>query len=281
MTWRLSGGLQFLASYTFAKSIDDGSGSGGGSSTNGLLNTVQINDTNSIVGNQLDNRANRGVSDFDRTHRFVLSFLWELPSPAFARYSKAGRLFFARWQMSGIFTAMSGLPIDVVDSLAGTFYLGANAGGARPNFALGETRAMATSNIPSGYYFNPLAFARPVVLAGQPIPSSNGTAIANATGTDFGNVSRNILRGPRQSDLDFSISKRFRFDESKNIEFRTEIFNLFNQVNFANPISDLNTVPASGIDPNTGQIRNPGDFGKTISTSNNPRLIQFALKFNF
>ncbi|MDQ3064380.1 MAG: hypothetical protein M3R14_16185, partial [Acidobacteriota bacterium] len=167
------------------------------------------------------------------------------------------------------------------DSMAGTLYLGANAGGARPNFAPGETRATATSNIPSGYYFNPFAFARPVVLAGQPIPSSNGMATASANGTDFGNVGRNILRGPRQSNFDVSISKRFRFDESKNIEFRTEIFNLFNRVNFANPISNLNAVPASGIDPNTGQIRKPGDFGKIISTSNNPRLIQFALKFNF
>ncbi len=48
-----------------------------------------------ILGNQLDNRANRGVSDFDRTHRFVLSYLWDLPRPAFAARSTAGRLLFS------------------------------------------------------------------------------------------------------------------------------------------------------------------------------------------
>jgi len=54
-------------------------------------------------------------------------------------------------------------------------------------------------------------------------------------------------------------------------------------VNFANPISNLNAVQSSGgsIDPNTGQIINPGDFGRIISTSSNPRLIQLALKLNF
>ena len=64
-----------------------------------------------------------------------------------------------------------------------------------------------------------------------------------------------------------------------------EVFNLFNQVNFANPISNLNAVPSSGgsIDQNTGQIipDSAGDFGRIILTSNNPRIIQFALKLNF
>ena len=282
LTRRLSSGLQFLASYTFAKSIDDGSATGGGSGTTGLLNTAQFNDGSTVVGNQLDTRANRGVSDFDRTHRFVLSFIWEVPKPNFARRSKIGSILFSGWQMSGIVTAMSGLPIDVVDSLAGTFYLGANAGGARPNFVSGVS---AMSNVPPGYYFNPFAFKRPTVLTGQTIPSSNGTAIANTTGTDFGNVGRNVLRGPGQFNADLSIGKRFRINESKNIEFRTELFNIFNNVNFANPISNLNAVSSSGgsIDQNSGQIipGRAGDFGRIISTSNNPRLIQFAVKLNF
>jgi hypothetical protein len=91
------------------------------------------------------------------------------------------------------------------------------------------------------------------------------------------------LRGPAQNNVDFSIIKRFAIRESKSIEFRAEFFNLFNHVNFANPISNFNAVPATAIDPNTGQIRNnnPGDFGRIIATSNNPRLIQFALKLDF
>ena len=119
------------------------------------------------------------------------------------------------------------------------------------------------------------------MLAGQVIPSSNGTATASATGTDFGNFGR-VLRGPRQTNVDFSIIKRFPFGEAKNVEFRAEFFNLFNHVNFANPISNLNAVPSTSISANNGQITgDPGDFGRINSTSNNPRLIQLALKLNF
>ena len=124
---------------------------------------------------------------------------------------------------------------------------------------------------------------------GQLIPSSNIGAVAGATCglptvcTDFGNVGRNVLRGPKQMNVDFSIIRRFPFRESKDLEFRAEFFNLFNNVNFANPISNFNAVPSANISPSTGQIINnsPGDFGRINSTSNNPRLIQFAVKLNF
>jgi carboxypeptidase family protein/TonB-dependent receptor-like protein len=280
-TRRFSQGLQFLAAYTYAKSIDNGSG--------GVFGAAGI-DSGPTLGNQFDSQANRGVSNFDRTHRFVSSYLWDLPRPGFATKATAGRWLFSNWQVAGIITAMSGLPIDVVDSNAGSLYLGANNGLSRPSWAPGATRSTATSNIPAGYSFNPFAFARPTVQAGQMIPSSNTGAVGGATCglstvvcTDFGNVGRNVLRGPKQLNVDFSIIKRFRIDEAKNIEFRAEFFNLFNHVNFANPISNLNAVSSSGggVNSNTGQIINPGDFGRITATSNNPRLIQFALKMNF
>ena len=111
---------------------------------------------------------------------------------------------------------------------------------------------------------------------------SGPVPVNSAFGTDIGNVGRNVLRGPRQSNVDLSIIKRFPFRESRNIELRAEFFNLFNQVNLSNPISDFNAVFATGsFDPNTGQIIKPGDFGRITSTSNNPRLIQFAVKFNY
>jgi outer membrane receptor protein involved in Fe transport len=275
LTRRLSQGLQLLASYTYAKSLDNASGSGQGTF-----------DTTIILGNQLDPRANRGVSDFDRTHRFVLSYLWDLPRPTFVARSKVARLLVSNWQVAGIITAMSGQPFDIVDSAAGSFYFGANLlpnALARPSWAAGATRSTAKSNVPPGYFFNPFAFVRPVVQAGQLIPSSNGAARADAFGTDFGNVGRNFLRGPAQTNVDFSVIKRFRLDEAKSVELRAEFFNLFNHVNFANPISNLNAVTSSGgsIDPNTGRIIQPGDFGRITSTSNNPRLIQFAVKLNF
>src|SRR4030095_7715243 len=169
------------------------------------------------------------------------------------------------WQVAGIITAMSGLPIDIVHLNSGSFYFGANSGLSRPSWAPGATRRTAMTNVPAGYYFNPLAFNRPGGQEFQPIPSSNGTAIAGSVppgsplGTDIGNVGRNVLRGPRQSNVDFSIIKRFPISESKNIEMRVGFFNLFNRVNFANPVSNFNAVPLLSVDRNTGRIMNPAD----------------------
>ena len=287
LTKRLAHGLQFLAAYTFAKSIDDASGSGGGAGIVGIVNTGAVNDSSLILGNQNDSRANRGVSDFDRTHRFVLSYLWDLPKPAFAARSGFARRAIWNWHSSAIVTAMSGLPIDVVDTGAGSFYGLANGASplARPNLVPGMSCRNAMQDVPAGYFFNSTVFARPFVQSGQPIPSSDGTATAGPgpVGTDIGNVSRNCLRGPRQVNLDLALAKLFPVAESRNFEFRAEFYNLLNHPNFANPISNLNALSASGgsIDPATGQVLSPGNFGRIISTSNNPRILQFALKFNF
>lgn len=282
LTKRFSKGVQFLAAYTFAKAIDNASGQGGGAGTIGVLNPGAVGETSTILGDQRNNRANRGIADFDRTHRFVLSGIWELPSPKNSGFAKA---VFGGWQVGGIVTLMSGLPIDIIDNGAGSFY-GLSGGSntlARPNYVAGATRDTATSSVPAGYYFNPRAFARPVILAGQPIPSSGAQVIAGSAGTDVGSIGRNILRGPRQNNTDFSLIKRFHFGETKSFEFRTEFFNVFNQVNLANPISDLNAVVSSGgsLDAATGAVVNPGSFGKIISATNNPRIIQFGFKFSY
>jgi hypothetical protein len=281
-TQRFSHGVQFLASYTFAKSLDNASGQGGGAGTGGVVNPGAVGETSGILGNQFNNRANRGLSDFDRRHRFVLSGLWELPTPSFAR-SGIGKALFHGWQMSGVITAMSGLPIDIIDQSAGSLYGFNGAALSRASWAPGATVSTATNNVPAGYFFNPAAFARPVVAAGQPIPSTGGAFIADAAGTDLGNVGRNVLRGPRQTNVDFSFGKQFAVRERNVVEFRAEFFNLMNHVNLANPISDLNAVAATGgsINAATGQIVNPGQFGQIISASSNPRLIQLALKFRF
>jgi hypothetical protein len=137
-------------------------------------------------------------------------------------------------------------------------------------------------NVPDGYFFNATVFARPAVQTGQVIPSSSGAATASAPGTDIGNVGRNCLWGPRQVNLDFALAKLFPISESRSFEFRAEFFNLFNHPNLGNPISNLNAVASGGkIDPTTGQVINAGNFGRIISTSNNSRIIQFGLKFNF
>jgi hypothetical protein len=268
LTKRLAYGLQFLASYTFAKSIDNGSGQGGGAGVGGVVNPGAVGETSAVLGNQLVNTANRGLSDFDRKHRFVLSGLWALPLPGSQGNSATARHLLKGWQIGGIVTAQSGLPIDIVDTGAGSFYglSGGSAALARPNWASGATSSTAMSSASAGYYFNPASFVRPTIVAGAPIPSSGGAAIAGAAGTDIGNVGRNVLRGPRQSNLDFAIMKRFPLRESASLEFRADAFNLFNHVNLANPLSDLNAGPA---------------FGQIISSTTNPRLMQFALKLQF
>jgi outer membrane receptor protein involved in Fe transport len=277
----MSHGLQFQAAYTFSKSIDNASGPGGGAGSDGSIDTSSGYDTAGILGNQLDARGNRGVSDFDRPQRFVAAYTWDVPQPHFAAHSTAGSWLLANWQVSGIVTLMSGLPIDIVDPAGGTLY-GLN--GARPNWAPGASRETAMRNIPPGYYFNPYAFSQAIVQPGQPIPSAQDpNALAGHVGTDIGNVGRNALRGPSQSCVDFSLLKRWPIRESSSIEFRADFFNLLNHSNRNNPVSDISIVPATGgsVDPVTGRILIPGDFGRIIGVSSSPRIIQLALKFSF
>jgi hypothetical protein len=96
-------------------------------------------------------------------------------------------------------------------------------------------------------YFNVACFA-PAVASG-----------------DFGNTGRNILVGPGQRDVDISILKFFPVTERSYFEFRTEFFNAFNNVSFANP---LNILEGPGV-------------GSIVATTTGPRVVQFAAKFNF
>jgi hypothetical protein len=82
---------------------------------------------------------------------------------------------------------------------------------------------------------------------------------------DFGQLGRNIVRGPKQINTDFSVLKVFPVKENHQVEFRAEFFNLFNNVNFANPIN----------------IVSSGNFGQIVATTTGPRVIQFALKYTF
>ncbi len=260
---RFSQGLQFSASYTFSRSIDNASNPGGGANSDGSLDLGGGFDTANVWGNQLNPRANRGISDFDRTHRFVASYVWDLPAPEFAHGSTTAQLLLSNWRLSGTVIAMSGLPVDIFDPRGGLFY---GLFGARPNWAPGANRRTALTNIPAGFYFNPSAFAVATVQPGQPIPSAHDpSALAGDAGSDLGNVGRNVLRGPGQSNVDFSIGKGFPFAESSTLEFHADFFNLFNHASRNNPISDISA----------------GDFGRIVSFSSSPRIIQLSLTFNF
>ena len=273
---RASRHLELQASYTLSKSIDNASNAGGGAFADGTLDRSSGLDTGTVLGNQFSTLANRGLSDFDRTHDFVLNWVWDMPKFSWTTGSRTARLTLTNWQLSGIVLAMSGLPVDIFDPAAGDLY---GLVGARPNWAPGASRRTATSNVPKGYYFNPFAFALPVVAPNQPIPSvQDPTALAPEGGNDIGNVGRNVLRGPFQCDVDISIAKRFPISESKNLAVRADFFNTLNHPSRSNPTSDITT--AASFD-SSGRILSPGDFGRSLSFDSSPRIIQLSLNFSF
>ena len=128
-----------------------------------------------------------------------------------------------------------------------------------------------------------IAFASPVVLSGQVSPSSGDAAVAAAKGTDIGNVGRNCLRGPVQANVDFAVSRGIRVAEGKTLRIRVDAFNVLNRANRAGPVSDLAAAAATGgsLDPNTGRVISGGNFGRIISNSSNPRILQVSIHFDF
>jgi hypothetical protein len=246
---RLSHGLEFQSSYTFSKSIDNGSFPG--------------LDTSGIVGDQRGSSSNRGLSDFDRTHRLASYFIWDVPTFGIRRSAVSTSLV-SDWHLTAIVNVMSGIPIDLVDSGGGSLF---GLLGARPNWAVGgANRKSAIRDVPPGYYFNPSAFAVALVQAGEAIPSAHDpTALAPEGGTDIGNVARNVLRGPHQASIDCSIAKRLRITDSKNLEFNADFFNLTNHANRQNPINDIGDI----------------DFGRIVGFSSSPRIVQLSLKYTF
>ena len=241
LTKRLGHGLQFLASYTFSKSLDD-------AASGSLLGDSRITSD----GDQHHLRLNRGPSDFDRPHRFVASFTYDLPA---YKENAALRSLTSNWEFAGILTAQSGTPLDIVDSLGGALFGGSNTSTgiiSRASFAPGATIGTAggQGSIESrlNQFFNRAAF----------VPAPGGL---------FGDLGRNILRGPNERNIDFSVLRRFpvKWVERSTVEFRAEFFNVFNFVNFANPVTDIEA----------------GTFGQIQNTSTSPRIIQFALKYTF
>ncbi|HLV94195.1 MAG TPA: TonB-dependent receptor [Candidatus Acidoferrales bacterium] len=234
---RLSHGMNLLASYTYSKSLDVTSGGGNASPF----------DLSFITNDQTDPNNAYGPSDFDRTHRFVLSFVQRAPDlrtgPRVARQALSG------WQFSGILVLQSGLPITPVDSTAGTVF----------GNSVSEVRANCTGADPAGSgsvtsrlngYFNPAAFAPPPAIG---------------DGTGFGSCGTGIVRGPDQRNLDLGVQRGFRVTERSNIEFRAEFFNLTNTPKFGLPVRDFSSP----------------SFGVISNSVSNPRIVQLALKFNF
>lgn len=246
VTKRFSRGLQFLSAYTFGKSKDYYSGG-------------TINELFAVAGDQSNWRTNYGPSDFDRRHRFVTSFIYDLPKVV--SESSSAKHLLNNWQLNGIVTLQTGTPFSIVDIVGNNII-------QRANLASGFSGSILTSGSTQSrlnQFFSPAAFAlsRPI-LAGTPLGTPNNPTFD--PNNPFGNTPRNFLHGPGQKNMDFSLVKFIPVTESVKAEFRTEFFNIFNWANFANPNTNI-AVPAT--------------FGRITSTSAGPRVIQFAFKLNF
>ncbi len=239
---RFSRGLQFQAAYTFSKSIDDGS-------------------TFEETLDPFNYRASRGLSLFNSKQRFVVSYDWELPVRKYS--GLAGRVL-DDWEVSGITQFQSGFPIrlnteDDTELINSLFFLGTEAPSLVAPFQKLDPRKVY-SNLgltTAGYWFNPNDFATAATNPGAPVPPlgsfNNGTQ-------------RTICCGPGLIDWDFSVHKKIALSETKYIQFRAEIFNVFNHTNYSNPDGGFSDGTSS--------------FG-LITSAGDPRLLQFALKFGF
>ena len=249
LTHRLSRGLHFNASYTWSKSIDTSSSDPGSTAGSGK---PDVPNSGFVVQGDLRNlEANRAVSDFDRTHRFSLSFVYDVPSFG------SNRRIFTGWQLSGFFQAQSGTPYSIFSP--------------EPEV---QTAAQYADLVRGSGGLYRLGFGRPALCGtlddlrrtGSDITDEafNRDVLCTALGQN-GSLGRNVLRAPTQSRFDFGVVKTTKLSETVAFEFGWDIFNIFNRANFAAPDYELGSP----------------DFGTITSTVGGPRVMQFRAKFKF
>ena len=227
---KFSHGLQFQAAYTYSKTIDDAS------SFENILNPYDLN-------------ATRGDSLFDARHRFVLSYYWEFPVPKYQ--GMKGKLLDG-WAMSGIVTLQSGFPIRITSANDTELFSSFDFEAAgEPN----QVAPFATLNPhkTGGQVFDQALFAD--------APLGN-----NGVFPFVGNAPRSICCGPGINNFDVSFQKFTPIGEKLNLEFRSDIFNIWNHAQFYDVDGDISD---SG-----------GTFGYALKVRD-PRLVQFALKLHF
>ncbi len=251
---RMSKGLQFQASYTLSKSIDDSSG-------------PFLSDFITQAGPVQDyfcRKCDRALSAWDARHNFVFNGTYELPfGPGKLLLSGAsgalGKLA-GGWSIGGIASFRSGLPFTPILSFNNsndgtTLFISDRPDVVGPCKILGDPAK----------WFDPSCFAVP-----QP--------------GKYGNAGRNILRGPDFKNVDLVIAKETPITERARIQFRAEFFNLANHPNFAPPINSTGFNGRGGngeIIFNAGSATPVGSAGRIFTTVTTSRQIQFGLKFLF
>jgi len=239
--------------YTYSKSTD------ATSTGNTAFNTA--------FGDQSNINASRGLSDFDRPHRLVISYVYDLPFYRDATGWKKHVL--GGWGVSGVTIFQSGTPFSIFDSGSATAFLGAGSTPLLPadladggSIGAGYTSGSVKDRLNG--YVNINNFSTVPVLAEN---QAACVTDSNYCVSGFGNLGRNIYRGPFQQNWDFSILKNIRLTERQSLRFTTDFFNIWNHANFANPVST--------------DVESPGNFGFITSAKGVPRLIQFSLRYAF
>lgn len=329
---RIANGVTLNAQYTLGKSFGTTSGS-----NEARTASQPVGGNARASGDQNDYEADRSYNNFDVRHNFNLSAVYDLPLGKGKKFNlgSIGNAILGDWEIGTIFNARSGIPIDVTITRpdvviqciqTGGCIVPANASAGTTTFAQGFTANLpglgasfpalpagfiAVQNAPGGG--SSRQTRRPNLIAGvSPYLNNdrnflNPAAFAAPAAGEYGNLPRNALKGPGFSQVDLIFNKRFRFTERMNVEFRTEIFNIFNRANFANPSATLNNpLPnfsytavnganqafytiSGGLQPGEvfNQSRAGSTFGllrqtveRTVGLGTN-RQIQFALRLNF
>jgi hypothetical protein len=237
---RIGRGLQFRGVYTFSKALDDGDN----------VNTSVATNSPAFVANPLDPKADYGRASFDVRHAGVVNATYDLPF-GHGKNSAANpwiERLAGNWQVSAVETLQSGLPFTPQLS-----YNPSNDGDTRNPVRPSLNPNFTSSVIEGGpnRYFNPSAFI-------QPLPGT------------YGNVGRNTLPGPSLAETDISAAKKFLLSERLGLQFRAEIFNLFNHTNLNTPNPVVYAAATGGPSPTAGVV---------TSTATSSRQVQFGLKF--
>ena len=231
---RFSHGVQFQASYTWSKTLDNAS------SFEDALNPFNFN-------------ATYGLSKYDARHRFVFNFVWDLPVPKYSGFK--GKLLDG-WEVSGIESLQSGFPIRI-QSQADNELLDSQFNFEAP----GEpnlTGPFKTHNPRTdGFVFDPSLFDN----CDSVTCPTDSHAVTLGT---IGNSPRALCCGPGINNTDITFSKQTPLTERLHMEFRGDIFNIWNHAQFTS--TDGNLADTT--------------FGKPLRIRD-PRLVQFALKFKF
>jgi Carboxypeptidase regulatory-like domain len=257
---QLGGGLQFDLNYTYSKSIDITS-----SATRlSWASCCNVGAPGTRLANAFDPNGRRGVSDFDTTHQINANWIVELPLGKGKRFagtdSKVADAFIGGWQLSGLARWTSGFPFSVDN---GNFWpTNWDEQGIAQMIARPQTGHFRQPNGSISVFANSAAAFADFQ---HPFPGQSG--------------SRNVVRGDGDAGLDMALSKRWKMPfEGHSLQFRWEVFNVTNLHRF-NVASGLQTNAACGCIASLQQV--PDSFGAYTGLLTQPRVMQFALRYEF